>query len=44
MSNVNPPELKPEESYKAWKDKIKIWEKCTSVAAEARAPTIALTL
>ena len=44
MSNVDPPELKPDESYKAWKDKIRIWEKCTSTAAEARAPRIALSL
>lgn len=44
MSTVIPPELKPDECYKSWKAKVRLWQQCTSLAKEKQAPSIALAL
>ena len=42
--NCKIPVLNSDEPYDSWKVKIKLWEKVTNLAEDARAPAVALTL
>ena len=44
QANVKPPVLRSGETYEMWKKKIRLWEKCTNLARDARAPAIVLIL
>lgn len=44
QANVKPPVLRTGDNYETWKHKIRLWERCTNLALDARAPAIALTL
>ena len=44
QANIKPPILRTGDNYETWKTKIKLWERCTNVARDARAPAVALML